>query len=103
MYWFRGEMALMMVPSGRQAIPSHWKPGRSLLKPRSTMISTEVSAAVPQPSGTCPCSRSHLVLHGRPQAAPCSCGVNCCRRASRTGTGSSGTSQLLRVSGTLRG
>ena len=27
MYWFRGEMALMMVPSGRHAIPSHWKPG----------------------------------------------------------------------------
>ena len=67
------------------------------------MTSTDVSAAVPQASGTCPCSRSHLVLHGRPQAAPCSCGVNCCRRASMTGTGSSGTSQLLSVSGTLRG
>ncbi|MEY9775363.1 hypothetical protein ABH915_000971 [Arthrobacter sp. MW3 TE3886] len=103
MYWFRGEIALMMVPSDRQAMPSHWKPGRSPLKPRSTRISTEVPAEVPQASGTSPRSRSHLVLQGRPQAAPCSWGVNSCRRASSTGTGSSGASQLLSVSGTLRG
>ncbi len=76
MYWFRGEIALMMVPSDRQAMPSHWKPGRSPLKPRSTRISTEVPAEVPQASGTSPRSRSHLVLQGRPQAAPCSWGVN---------------------------
>ena len=89
----------MMVPSDRQAMPSHWKPGSSPLKPRSTRISTDVPAAVPQASRHLARSRSHLVLHGRPHAAPCSCGVNSCRRASSTGTGSSGASQLLKASG----
>jgi hypothetical protein len=73
--------------------------GISVVNPRSTTTSTSVSGAVPQASGTSPWSRSHLVLHGFPHAAPCSCGWKSWRMASRTGTGSSGTSQLLKLQG----
>ena len=63
MYWFRGEIALMMEPSDRQAIPSHWNPGASVVNPRSTTTSSAgVRAAAP--------GFRYISLQPQPRGAP---------------------------------
>ena len=60
---FSGETALIVVPSGRQASASLWKPGWAV-KPRSTSTSGSVPSTPAQSAGTSPVTWIHSVLHG---------------------------------------
>ena len=95
-----GETALIVVPSGRYARPSAWKPAAAV-KPRSTTTSGTVPSTAAQFAGIEPMTWIHRVLHGLPHGVPISIGRKVCRTASRKGTGSPGTGQAVKVSGAL--
>ena len=95
-----GETALIVVPSGRYARPSAWKPAAAV-KPRSTTISGTVPSTAAQFAGIEPMTWIHRVLHGLPHGVPISIGRKVCRTASTKGTGSPGNAQAVKLSGAL--
>ena len=79
----RGLRPFTMPPSARYTIPSAWKPGCALVKPRSTTASAPFSSV-----GRWPVSRNHDVPQAGPQGSPTVQGSYAASRATSNGTGS---------------
>ena len=89
----------MIVPSGRYASPSAWKPGCG----GEAQVDQDLGLGPLDTGpvrGTSPVTWIHSVLHGRPHGMPAWIGSYCLVTASANGTGSPGTGHASRVSGT---